>query len=834
MPWAPIVKALLRDLAYATRSLSRAAPFTAVALLCFAVGSGVNATMFAVVDALLFRSPPHVRDASNVFRLDIKYVMPGSSSVPDLGAGRLANSDYEVLHADGRGLNAAAYATRELTLERGTDPRRILATFVTPSFFKVLGVDPYLGRFLPDDDASGASSRLVVLSFGLWTKRFGADSAVLGRTLRVGNGLYTIVGIAPAGFRGVDRQAIGLWLPYQAALHELYRHDVAQFRIAQWLNAVVRPRPGLSRAMAEAEASRLFQLAYSSRFGPGFRGIMVATLEPIITGYGGHLSGDERVSLWLAGVSVIVLLIAANNVSNLYVARNAARRAEIAIRVALGAGRAVLARQLFVESFTLSVAGGSIGLLIAWWGSEATRRYFFPDLRSVGGMIDTHVLGASVLVVTVTALASALLPVRQAVRSDVVTQLKLAAHGEGEGAVTLRIGVLAAQVALTLVLLVGAGLFAMSFRSLRSIRLGMDLDNLTVGRMALGEAGYSAVQADQIMQQVRDRLRAIPGVESVSLASTAPFLGAFSWPDFIVPDHASMSAVADRHRSALLEINDVSADFFGTLGTPLLLGRTFTNVEEANGRPVAIINKTMADALWPGGRALGHCIQVGGMRRPARTAPCSEIIGVVSDTHVANLREAPEWQYFAPRSRRDVDWSPVLLIRSHSDPRTLMPILRRAIQGATPDLPYANVQTMRQIVAPQMRPWILGTTMFTLFGMIGLALALFGLYGVFSYTVEQRRREIGIRVAIGARPVDVVGLVVRQALGASAVGIGVGLLGAAAMGRALGSLLIGISWFDGTVLGAAVALVAVTVAAAAYAPARRASRVDPTILLRAQ
>lgn len=828
------LEALRRDLGYAARSLRRAPGFTGIALLCFAVGTGVNATMFAVVEALLFRAPPHVRDAANVFSLDLRYVVPGSTSNSDLGAGRLANSDYTALASESRMFDAAAYATRELTLGRGIGAKPVLATFATPSFFDVLGVEPYLGRLsLETGDALQAGASAVVLSFGLWQRQFGADSTVLGRTLRVGNGVYAISGIAPAGFHGVDHQAVDLWLPYQAGLHELYRDDMGQFRIAQWLNAIVRPRPGVTRAVAEADASRLFQLAYSRRFGTGFRGVLIATLEPIIRGYGDHLGGNEQVSLWLVGVSVIVLLIAVANVSNLYVARNAARRAEIAVRAALGASRLVLARQLFIESFTLAISGGLIGLILAWWGSGVIRRYFFPSLLTVGDMIDARVLGAAALVVTAAAVACALLPIRQALRSDVVSQLKLADNGTREQGVAVHIGVLAIQVALTMVLLVGAGLFAMSFRSLRSVDLGLDIENLVVGQLPLAEAGYSPGQSGLIMQDIRDRVRAIPGVESASLASTAPFVGSFSWPDFVVPGE-ERAVGGETDGPGLLELNDVSANFFATLHTRLLRGRTFSPAEEAGAQPVAIINKTMADALWPGGHAIGHCIRVGGMHRSARTAPCSAVIGVVNGTHVMDVREAPKWQYFAPRGRHDVDWGPILLIRTKRDPSGLMPVLRRTIQGAVPDLPYADLQTMRQIIAPQMRPWMLGTTMFTLFGVVALALAVCGLYGVFSYSVEQRRREIGIRVAVGARPADVARLVVRQALGTSAIGLGLGLLGAVAIGRALRSFMIGIPWLDGSVLGAAAVLIALTVAVAVYVPARRASRVDPTTLLRTE
>ena len=823
------VETLFRDARHAARSLRRTPAFTAIAILCFAIGIGVNAMMFGLVNALLFRPPPHVRDAAEVFRLHLTYTVPGGPDLPHLGGGNLAYSDYTDLRDGTRTLEVGAYATHDLTLGHGAEARAVPGMFVTPSFLHLLGVRPFLGRFLVEDDDGADGAAVAILSYGLWQRRFGADSGVLGRTLRVGRGTYTIIGVAPEGFRGTDLEPVELWLPSWAALHELYDGDIKQFRASQGLHAIVRLRPGVSTMEAEADASRAFQLAYASRFGQGFKAVMVATMDPIIAGYGGDLTKDDTVSLWLAGVSVIVLLVAVANIANLLLARATARRRDVAIRLALGITRGRLGRQLFSESLMLAIAGGAVGLIIAGWGNEAIKRFLFPSLRVAGGMVDTRVLGVAAFTAVLTAVLCSLTPMRQAIRSNVLSHLKAGPHDGSDGRSRLRIALLVGQVALTMVLLVGAGLFARSWSALRSIDLGIDVEHLVVGRMALSEAGYSTAEADAIMHRVRDRVRVLPGVREASLASTAPFLGSFSWPDFTVPGE-DIPLTSDG-TTPLLHINDVSPEFFSTIHTPLIRGRTFTEADEHGARPVAIINQAMADALWPHENAIGKCIQVGWQRGPARAAPCSEIIGIVRGTHIGALHEPPQWQYFAPLSRGDVNRTPLLLVETAHDPRALVQTIRRAMQDADPDLPYADVQTMEQVVEPQLRPWKLGTTMFTLFGAIALALALCGLYGVFSYMVERRRQELGIRIALGARSVDIAQLIVGEAVRASAIGIALGLLGAIALGRALASLLVGISWLDVGLLAVTSILVTVTTILATYLPARRAIRVDPTALL---
>ncbi|HEX5436437.1 MAG TPA: ADOP family duplicated permease [Gemmatimonadaceae bacterium] len=829
------IDSFLRDARQAARSLRRTPTVAAVAILCFAIGIGVNATMFGVVNALLFRAPPHVQGATHVFQLRLTFLVPGGGAGPMLGGGHLTNFDFAALRSSAHTMDAAAFSTHDLTLDRGAAAHAATVTFATPSFFRLLGVRPALGRFFAEDeDNVTGGSPVAVLSFGLWQRRFGGDSAVLGRTLPVARGTYTIVGVAPEHFRGTDLQPVDLWLPTGAALHELYRDSPQQFRIASWLDPLVRPRAGISTADAAADASRAFQLAYSQRFGPRFHAITVAKLEPIIPGLGGTLSKDARVSLWVAGVSVIVLLVAIVNVANMLLARVVARRREIAVRVALGVSRSRLARQLLLESLLLAGAGTLIALVMAVWGSALVGRFFTPDLSAVGALIDARVLLLAAAAAVATAVLCALLPMRQAVRTDVSSGLKAGARDGAAGRSALRTGMLVAQVALTMVLLVGAGLFARSLRALRSIDLGMDAGHLVVARMSLADAGYDASASARIMERLRRRVQALPGVRAASLAYTAPFLGSFSWPDFIVPNsvkNEQASGGGGPHHP-LLDINDVSPGFFAALGTPLVRGRAFTRADEQSGIPVAIINQTMAHDLWPSGNAIGQCIQVGGVHTRAAKAPCSEIIGIARDTHARTLREAPRWAYFAPTAAHDVDGTHLLLVRTAGDPRTLLPAIRHSMQATAANLPYADVRTMSNIIAPQTRPWLLGTTMFTLFGVIALVLALCGLYGVFSYAVEQRQRELGVRVAFGARSADITRLIVGEGVRAGAIGVALGLVGAMAVGRALESLLVGVSWLDVSVLVAMSGLMLATTVVATYLPARRAARVDPTTLLR--
>lgn len=825
----------VRNVRDSYRALRRSSGSTIVSIFCLAIGIGVTVTMFDVVDTLLFRAPPHVRAASEVVWLRLHFHFPGGAQHPQLAGGNVPYDSYLALSDGARMLRGvAAYTMRELSLDRGPESQQVDAAFVTPSFFPLLSVRPVLGRFfLADPDASSAGTPPVILSHWLWRQHFGGDTAVVGRVVRIGNGSYSVVGVAPAGFRGVELKRTGLWLPVRTARDEIFHGDETAFRGTDWLQVIARPKSGVSAERAAAEAAAIWQTSFARRFGASFGAIVAVDPESIIPGRNPSWTREASVSLWLAGIAGIVLIIACANVANLLLIRSLERQREMGVRLALGATRMHLVSQLFVEGLLLCILGGGAALLLCRWGGAVIRAFLLPNIEGIGATVDPRVIGFAVLVSAFTSIGCALAPAVFVGRTDIVASLTGSSAVRGMARSRARSALLMGQITLTTALLAAAGLFVGSLGSLRAVDLGFDPARLLVGRMDLKANGYSESQADALVARMLERVREVPGVERASAARAAPFVDQITWPDFVIPG-AQWSGASPTDGRDVLEINAVTPGFFATTGTMVRRGREFSETDRAGTMPVAIINTTMARMFWPSDDPIGKCIKVGkpGSEGDAASAPCSMVVGVVRDTRTANLRREPRLQLYVPLSQGMELGTPTLLVRAERDAPALTATVRKSIQAAGPALPFADVRPLAQYIEPHPRPWRLGATMFGLFGAVALGLSMVGLYAAFAYSVSRREKEIGIRLALGAQPGLVLGLILKEGIRVAAGGLLVGLALAVAVGRALSSLLVAVSWRSPYLLGAIALLVLLTTVLAVYIPARRAVLVDAMAALR--
>jgi predicted permease len=808
---------LRHDLRHAARSVARQPGFTLAVVLCLAVGIGANAIMFGVVDTLLLRAPAHVLDADRLVRPYVQWTASGVGEV--LGNG-FAYPDYLALR-DAHGFaETAAFASGEITLGRGAEARPLKASWVTHSFFPLLGVRPALGRFFgADEDAVPAASPVVVLGHHLWRQQFGGDPGVLGSEVVLGSDRFTVIGVAPEGFTGADLELVDVWAPVAAATLR-WRDLEFDTRRTSWLTVVARLAPGTPREQAAAAAGVAFfgaDGAASSEYPDGR-----IVLAPIQDARGPAGSRDASVALWLSGVALIVLLIACANVANLLLARAIQRRREVAVRLALGAGRRRLVRQLLAESALLALLAGAAGLLIAAWGASGIQALLAPDTPALAGSLDARVIAFTALVTTLTAVLCGLAPALHAAREDHMLAVRAGTHVGTGRTPRVRLALQVGQIALSLVLLVGAGLFLRSLYNVRTVDLGMDAERVLVATVNLASAGYTPAQAAELHDRMLERARALPGISHASLATSTPYR-TNTQVRISIPGRDSLP----RFPMGGPYVNAVSADFFATMGTHTLRGRPFTAADGTGAPPVVVVNETMARVLWPGGEALGECFHTG-----AESPLCAEVVGIVKDARDLGVAVEASPQFYVPLAQAAGFGPGALFLRTEREPGTVVETVRQALHSLVPDLPYVDVRPMQAMIEPQLRPWRLGATMFAVFGGIAMLLALVGLYGVLAFHVAQRTREIGVRMALGAGTGAVVGVFLRRGLAIGVLGIGIGSVIALAGARALEAHLFGVSGTDPLTFAAVIALLLVAATAASYIPVRRATRLDPTTVLR--
>jgi predicted permease len=809
-----------KDLRYAFRTLAKSPGFTAAIIASVALGIAANATVFSVANGLLWGVLP-VKDPGRV----VMFSEGQSFSYPDY-------LDYQEQTTDVfEGGVAAHFPLIPASLGGVGEPERVWGQVVSGNYFSILGVNMALGRpILPEDDRPMGRDHVAVLSHSLWQRRFGADAGILGRDVVLNGQRYTVVGVAPAGFHGSERGIVSeFWVPLSTV--EVIMPDLTMpgggstNRGNQWLLLNARLKPGVSRAQAMV-AVNLVKKRLDDTYRKDEKRHEAITLQTA----GGLIAASVTPAYALMAVLMVVvalvLLVACANVANLLLARATGRQKEIGIRLAVGAGRGRLIRQLLTESFLLALAGASLGFLLAAGAARAVSSFRLPAPVPVvfDFNVDLRVALFTVGLSLMTALLFGLVPALRATRLDLVGALKEGSAVSGRaGRSGMRNTLVIVQVALSLVLLTAAGLFLRSLRNASSIDIGFNPDNILVMRVDPKVHNYSPERTVQFLSQLRDRVSALPGVRSVSFVDMVPLSLAGSGRNFDV------DATEDRPaQSVNADVYGVFSGYFQTMGVPLLSGRDFD--PQANNQNLAIINETMAGHLFPNQDPIGRLVRA--------DKASYTVIGVVRNSKSRTVGEGPvncAYLYLDVALGKGVSFFGVsTLVKTSVDPRRLERPVREQIAALDPNMAVFNTETMQQhlnesLLLPRISAWLLGS-----FGAVGLILGAIGLYGVMSYSVRRRTHEIGVRMALGARPGAVLAMVLRQGLALTSVGLAIGLAIAVGVGRLAASLLYGIS---GTDLSTFLTVPAVLVAAALVAiviPARRAAKVDPIVALRSE
>ena len=802
---------LAHDLRYAFRGLRKNRGFTAVAVLTLALGIGANTAIFTVINTVLLRPLPYEQPDQLVVLMETVSERPVGVSYPNFVDWRNQSTALE---------NVAAVRTREsFNLTGAGESERLAGRLVSANFLTTLGVKPIRGRdFLAEEDQPGAKPA-VIISHALWQRRFGGDESIIGKQLTLSNQQFTVIGITPPDFQYAGEADVSVPIGLSAERFKLRTKDPG-------ILAFARLKPGTSNAAATAElntiAARLEQQYPDTNTG---RRVRVESLRE-------SLVGDIRPTLLtLLGAVGFVLLIACANVANLLLTRSAGRQREMAIRTALGAGRMRILRQLFTESMVLALAGGVVGLLLAIWGTRLIASYIpegIPRMSELG--VDARVLLFTLGAALLTGVFFGLAPALQSSDSNLTETLKEGERNSSRGRNRAGSLLVISEVALTLVLLVGAGLLVKSFWRLSQVNPGFNPQNVLAMQVAVSARPEEGAKVNGFLTELQSRVKALPGVQSVSVSNGLPFEGA-NFPPFVI--EGQPPPPQGQEPNGILYM--VSTDYFKTMGIELVRGRLFALQDTPETPQVALIDEVFARQYFPNQDPLGQRFKLN-----VPSAESHEIVGVVRHVEHTSLEgettNTAEFYFnfdqipnaILPRYVRRVN----VLARTTVDPLSLAGPVRNQIAALDKDQAVFNMRTMEQALSRSVAARRFSMILLAVFALLALVLAAVGIYGVISYSVAQRTREVGIRMALGARTIDVIKLVVRDGLKLVLIGVGVGLAGAFALTRLMTTLLFAVTPTD-VVTYAVVAVGLVVVALIACCiPARRATKVDPLVALR--
>ena len=804
----------MNDVRFALRQLRKTPGFTFVAVVTLALGIGANTAIFSLINGVLLRPLPFP-ESERIIYFEGKNPAAG---ITDSNISYLDFTDWS--QQTDLFASTAAYWTGNADLSGdGTEPEAVPRAGVTIGFFSVLGVQPVLGRaFVPEDDKpasfSGGRGTVAIISHGLWKRRFGSDPAIVGRVVQMKSRPLTVIGVMPPGFEYPEQTQI--WVNSAVNLSEEPRDNRAWSAIAR-LNSNVDLKQAQTRV--SAINARLDKQFHETNKGWD---VSLWTLHE-------RLVREVKPSLLaLLGAVGFVLLIACANVANLLLARSAARQKEIAIRAAMGASRTRVLRQMLTESILLSAIGGVAGLVLSIWLTDLLMSMLpegAPRLEQIG--IDYRVLTFALGVSAFTGILFGIVPALQASKLDVTSALKEGGRGaEGHRRTSARSLLLIGEVALSLMLLVGAGLLIKSFLRLQEIRPGFNAHNVLVANLALPYPKYQYEQFEEFFRQLKERLEAAPGVQAAGGSMNLPLnASGYAIGRGFIPEGRPLTV--DENRDAMF--SSITGDYFRALQIPLLSGRTFELRDNADASKVVIINETIAKRHFGSAtEAIGKRLSIWRDEKFMR-----EIVGVVGDTKTGSLTGEGGAQIYVPNAQARENFMG-LVIRTAGDPAAFATTLRREVQALDKDQPIYNVRTMDDVVANSLGTRRVSMQLFAVFAIAALLLAAVGISGVMAYSVTQRTQEIGIRMALGAQAGDVLRMVVRQGMTLALIGIGLGLAGAFGLTRVLANLLFGVKATDPITFVAISLLLTFVALLACYLPARRASRVDPVIALRAE
>lgn len=805
---------LLQDVRYGFRMLWKSPTFTVIAVAALALGIGANTVIFSIVNTLLLR-PLSFPQSEQITAILVKDPETGSLyssySYPNFEDIRNQNHVFE---------QVAAYYMTSAFLRTGDEPERLRGTYASADLFPLLGVSPLVGRTFSSEEEKPGGGQFIVLSYDFWQRRFNADRNIVGQQLPIEDKKVTVVGVMPQGFKfPVGAQQTDFWMPLASNVSEGARAA----RGAVFMSLVGRLKAGVTLEQAQAEVNTIASRLEAQYPDPntGLRIALVSAHERLV--------GKVRPALLVLLAAVaFVLLIACANVANLMLARATVRRKEIAIRTALGASRWRVIRQLLTESLLLSCIGGAAGLLLAMWGMDLLVAAIPADIPRTGEIgMDKYVLIFTLGLTVLTGIIFGLVPALQASRTNLDETLKDATRGMSGGLQRnrMRSVLVVSEIALSLVLLVGAGLLFQSFRRLLEVSPGFEADKVLTADVSLSDAKYpEKEQRAAFYHEALERIAAIPGVQSVGVVYPLPLGGSFEAYTFDIggrpPFPPGQQPVSDRRV--------ISPGYFQAMSIPVVKGRAFSEQDKTNAPSVTIINETFARRYFPGEDAVGKSIITG----EGKTGIPREIVGVVGDVRHAGLDTETTPEYYVPYEQAPVGRLTVVARTASGNPTSIAAALRGSIVALDKEQPVYNIRPMTQLLDESVARRRFNMMLLGGFALLALVLASIGIYGVISYSVAQRTREIGIRLALGAQIADVIKLVLKQGLALAAVGLALGLLVSFFVTKLMSSLLFGVSATDPVTFGMVALILLFVALLACYIPARRASKVDPNVALR--
>jgi len=814
----PMIETTLQDLRFGLRMLRRSPGFSILAILCLTLGIGANAAVFSWIEGILFRPYPAVAHQERLVAI-------GGTSRDEPRGTPLSWPDFQDLQRSCT-LCETVFVSKitGTTLSMGDRAERTTGSIVSANYFDAIGVHPILGRgFLPGEDIGQSAHPVAVISYQLWQGRFRGDPQIVGRTQRLNGVMHTIVGVAPEGFYGTFvGWSMNFWVP--ASMEDIFESGGYKLedRGARWIEAYARLKPGVTQQQAQQEFA-----AISGRLEAEYpatnRGRAIRFWPLWQTPFNNAATLLPTLEIMLVVVAC-VLLIACANVGNLLLVRSFARRHEMSVRLAVGAGRARLWKQLLTEGLVLSLCGAAGGLLVAYWCRHALV-LLFPARGGVQmhlpGEIDWRVLALSVAVCLATTLLMGLVPALQTGKIDLAQSMKMESTGVvgGRGRAWVRSGLVMVQVSLSFVLLVGTGLLMQSLLKVRNASPGFNTRGVLDTAIDLVSAGYTPARAQTFQDALRERVRSLPGVESAAFAKMTPLSYVSSATAPIVVD----GYTPPPEESPTVDYNEVGEDYFVTMGIALVAGREFTRADDEKGALVAVVNETMAQRFWQGREPLGHRLQLKGR--------WMQVVGIAKDSKYSSVRERPTPFFFVPVRQNSLR-AAILNIRTPLAPQTMATAIAREVHALDANLAPYEVITLQEQLERSTSPQMVAVTLVGTLGGLALLLAAIGLYGVMSYAVSQSTRELGLRMALGANASNLLRLVMSRGLALTAGGVLLGAAVALALTRLLGNLLYNVSPRDPLAFGSALAVMAIASLAACFLPAWRATRTDPARALR--